>query len=499
MNSSYTKLENRFRQISRLKDLQAIASWDEAVMMPLGSGPYRNDALAELTVVIQNLSMSPEIGDWLNDCETLSLDNWQKANVREMRRLYLENTAIPADLNQRLVLARMSCEQHWRTLRAHNNWREFMPYLDEVLKLTREMIQCLSDKLRLSTYDTALSLYSPGLNTSTVEKMFGELKGFLPTLIDNVIEKQNRETVIIPEGIFPKEAQKALASELMQIVGFSTDIGRLDESHHPFCGGTARDVRITTRYNEREFISSLMGVLHETGHAVYEQHLPEKWLGQPVGAGCGMSIHESQSLLMEMQICRSREFLTFAAPYIRRHMQPFVRNSESLETENLIRLMTRVRKSLIRVDADEVTYPAHIILRFELERDLLENRWPLTNLPEAWNEKMKSYLGLSTLGDDKHGCMQDVHWPSGSFGYFPAYTFGAVIAAQLFTKIEEERPSVRTDIANGNFDFIQSWLTENIWTQGSRLGTLELVEQASGNLSLAPFHKHLHRRYLSDA
>lgn len=495
--NSYEKLESRFRQISRLKDIQAIASWDEAVMMPLGSGSYRNEALAELAVVIQNLTTGTEIGDWIADSESQVLDEWQKANLREVKRIYLENTSIPAELNQRLVVARMNCEQQWRQLRAHNNWKEFLPHLNEVLKLTREMLSHLSAKQNLPLYDTALGQFSPGLNSSIVEKLFGELKAFLPSLIDEVIEKQSHEKTLIPEGIFPKEAQKALASELMQLVGFSTDIGRLDESHHPFCGGTARDVRITTRYNEREFVSSLMGVLHETGHAIYEQHLPEKWLGQPVGFGCGMSIHESQSLMMEMQICRSREFLTFAAPFIRKHMGPFVKNPESLETENLVRLVSRVRKNLIRVDSDEVTYPAHIILRFEIERDLVEDKWPLSHLPEAWNEKMKSYLGLSTLGDDKNGCMQDVHWPSGAFGYFPAYTFGAVIAAQLFAKMENIRPSVRSEIATGEFGFIHSWLTENIWSQGSRLGTLELVTQAAGPLSVDSFHKHLDKRYLS--
>jgi carboxypeptidase Taq len=496
--TNYQKLTSRFGQISHLRDIQALASWDEAVMMPQGSGPYRNEALADLAVVIQNLTASPEIGDWLVGVQNESLDDWQMANVREMNRIYLENTVIPTDLNQKLTIAKMNCEQRWRDLRAHNNWREFLPHLEEVLKLTREMLACLSQKRRLSIYDTALSLYSPGLDTATVEGLFSQLKGFLPGLINEVLEKQARETTLLPEGMFPKEAQRALGLELMELIGFSTDTGRLDESHHPFCGGSSRDVRITTRYNEREFISSLMAVLHESGHAIYEQHLPESWLGQPVGQGCGMSIHESQSLFMEMQICRSKEFLTFVAPYIRKHMSPYVKNPDSLETENLIRLVTRVRKSLIRVEADEATYPAHIILRFEIERDLLENKWPLRELPEVWNEKMKSYLGLSTLGDDKNGCMQDVHWPSGAFGYFPAYTFGAVIAAQLFAKMEAQQPNLRRDIISGNFDFIRSWLLGNIWSQGSRMGTLELVKQAAGPLEVSSFRKHLDRRYLSD-
>ncbi len=496
--NTYEKLEARFRQIQRLGDIRAIVSWDEAVMMPEGGGRLRNDAVAELSMVMQGLISAPEIGDWLTETgeNSAKLDSWQKANLREMKRVYIENTAVAADLNQRLTVARMNCEQQWRRLRAENNWPAFLPHLQEVLTLTREMLAQLQVHTKLSIYDTALSLFSPGLSTTAVEKLFSELKTFLPQMIPQVVEKQKSEPCITPIGKFPVAAQKALGLELMQAVGFAMNNGRLDESHHPFCGGTPRDVRITTRYNQDEFVSSLMGVLHETGHALYEQHLPEAWLTQPVGMACGMSIHESQSLLMEMQVCRSKEFLTFAGPLIRKHMGPFVSNYDSLETENLLRLVSRVEPGLIRVDADEVTYPAHIIMRFEIERDLLENRWPLENLPEVWNEKMKSYLGLSTTGNDKNGCMQDVHWPSGSFGYFPAYTFGAVIAAQLFSEVARKVPNVSGEISNGNFKPLQNWLNENIWSRGLSVHTLEMVEQAAGPLSTEPFRKHLENRYL---
>ena len=314
-------------------------------------------------------------------------------------------------------------------------------------------------------------------------------------LIDKVVDKQSREKVLIPEGHFPMGAQKALGLELMAAVGFDSNRGRLDESHHPFCGGNPRDVRITTRYSEGEFLSSLMGVLHETGHALYEQNLPPEWVEQPAGQACGMAIHESQSLLMEMQVVRSPDFLTFAAPLIRKHMGSHAKNPQSLSDENLIQLVARVQRGFIRVDADEVTYPAHVILRFEIERDLLEDRWPLYELPAVWNEKMKSYLGLSTEGDFKNGCMQDVHWPSGGWGYFPAYTFGAVIAAQLYSTIQVARPTVRGEIQRGDFSGLQGWLREKIWSQGSRMNTLELVESAAGPLSTAAFRKHLDARY----
>jgi carboxypeptidase Taq len=494
--TSYEKLEGRFRQISRLSELRNIAQWDEAVMMPEGASPYRNEALGELAVVLQNLTCDAEVGAWLAEAEqSPPTDLWRAANLREIKRVYIENTVLPPELNQKLVVARMNSEQQWRRLRSQNDWKSFQPYMQEVLTLTRQMVDELKRKTGLSTYDAAMSMYSPGLNTATVERLFNELKSFLPGFVQKAVDKQATEKFELPEGSFPVAAQKALGLELMQAVGFSMKIGRLDESHHPFCGGNPRDVRITTRYKETDFISSLMGVLHETGHALYEQHLPDQWLTQPVGWACGMAVHESQSLLMEMQVCRSPEFLEFAGPLIRKYMTPYTRNPDSLSNENLAKLVTRVKPGYIRVDADEVTYPAHVILRFEIERDLLEDRWPLSELPGVWNEKMKSYLGLSTLGNDKDGCMQDVHWPGGAFGYFPAYTFGAVIAAQLFAKARGEMPGLPRDISSGNFTPLRSWLNENVWSRGSTLRTLDLVEKVSGPLSSAAFRAHLEKRY----
>lgn len=496
--NSYEKLEARFRQANRLNELRSISQWDEAVVMPTGGGESRGHALAELSLIIQNLLNASEVGDWIEEAaqNSKNLSAWQKANLGEIKKQYLEATTIPPELNQRLVIAKMRCEQSWRKLRGENNWKAFYPHLQEVLALTRESLKILSREMKLPIYDTALFMYSKGLTTEIVEKLFNELKSFLPAMIQEVVAKQKSDKVLLPEGRFPMSAQKALGLELMSRVGFNFEHGRLDESHHPFCGGIPRDVRITTRYSEEEFITSLMGVLHETGHALYEQNLPGEWLEQPVGAACGMAIHESQSLLMEMQVVRSADFLEFAAPLIRKHIGPFVTNPAALETENLLKLVSRVKPGFIRVDADEVTYPSHVILRFEIERDLMEDRWSLSELPSVWNEKMKSYLGLSTLGDDKNGCMQDVHWPAGLWGYFPAYTFGAVIAAQLFATVSHVRPSLRSEIRAGNFGGLQSWLRENIWSQGSLKNSLQLVEKASGPLSTESFRKHLQTRYL---
>ena len=493
---SYDHLENRFRQISRLNDARAILFWDEATVMPTGSGESRNHTLVELGSILQNLGATADVGAWLTTAEGTELDEWRRANVREMRRRYQENTVVPVELNERLTLARLASEQAWRTRRAANDWAGYLPYLQEVLTLTREMLGHLAPVRGLSIYDTALSLYSPGLTTAAVESLFGELKSFLPDLIRRVVARQKTESVVVPEGPFPVEAQRALGAELMNVLGFSFDIGRLDVSHHPFCGGTNRDVRVTTRYNDHEFLSSLMGILHETGHALYEQNLPDAWLTQPVGQAAGMAIHESQSLLHEMQVCRSAEFLGFAGARVREHLGRFTKNPGALENENLARLVTRVRPGLIRIDADEVTYPAHVILRFELERALLEGTLALEDLPAAWDRKMRESLGLSTLGNDRDGCMQDVHWPSGAFGYFPAYTFGAVIAAQLFQKARADDPAISPAIARGEFAPLRAWLGRHVWSRGSVESTLDLVVRAAGPLGVGAFRAHLERRYL---
>jgi carboxypeptidase Taq len=303
----------------------------------------------------------------------------------------------------------------------------------------------------------------------------------------------------VPAGPFPVERQRWLGVELMKRVGFDFQHGRLDVSHHPFCGGVPRDVRITTRYDEADFTKSLMGVLHETGHAKYEQNLPGEWLDQPVGKARSMALHESQSLLQEMQVSRSRPFLELAAPLVREAFPEAVgRQPESFTTENLYRLYTRVQPGYIRVDADEATYPCHVILRFDLEQRLIEGRMQVKELPEAWDAGMRALLGLSTGDNHKDGCMQDVHWPAGLFGYFPTYTLGALAAAQIYAAARAALPALDGQIAAGDFSGLNAWLRERVWAQGSLLETEALVRHATGApLGAAAFERHLRARYLA--
>ncbi len=275
--------------------------------------------------------------------------------------------------------------------------------------------------------------------------------------------------------------------------GLQFNHGRLDISHHPFCGGVPDDVRITTRYDEKDFASALMAVLHETGHALYERGLPSEWRLQPVGQARGMAMHESQSLLVEMQACRSPEFLSFLAPLAK---AAFGGDGPEWEVENLHRLWTHVKPDFIRVDADEVTYPAHIILRYRLERQLLEGAMELDALPEAWNEGMASLLGIRPP-DDRLGCLQDIHWFFGAWGYFPTYTLGAMTAAQLFETAWQALPDLSDQLAAGDFASLMAWLRDAVHSQGSKLSGDALLRSATGR-SLDPevFKAHLTRRYL---
>ncbi len=499
---SYPTLEQHFQRIAQFEHLEAIAAWDEAAMMPAGGGSARGAALSTLRGLIHAEASAPHLGDLLAKAggEASELGPWQRANLREIARRFVRATAVPAQLVEAASLAESQSEQAWRSLRKQNDWESFRPLLENVVGLRREIAQALSARLGLSPYDALLDGFEPGARSADIAPLFARLGSVLPDLIERTRERQASEPVLTPDGPFAVGNQRALGLELMARLGFDFEHGRLDTSHHPFCGGVPRDVRITTRYDESDFLSALMGVLHETGHAKYEQHLPPSYLDQPVGRARSMAIHESQSLLLEMQVCRSGEFAEFVAPLlVGAFPEAAVRSPRAFSALNVARLLTRVDPGFIRVDADEVTYPCHIVLRFELERELILGTLSVADLPERWDEAMQRLLGLSTAGNHRDGCMQDVHWPAGLFGYFPTYTLGALTAAQLFDAARRAHPALADSIARGDLSELDAWLTEYVWGQGCLLETGELVQRATGRpLGTEAFERHLERRYLND-
>ncbi|MDX2507404.1 MAG: carboxypeptidase M32 [Gammaproteobacteria bacterium] len=498
--SAYTQLENLFNQIHQLHHLAAIAHWDAATMMPPGGSEARGQALAEISSLINRKISDHKVGELIQQARQQhnDLSDWQQANLREIQQKWLNATSITDELVKAKAIAGSKCEHAWRTYRQENNWTAFKPLLEEVVQLTREESQMRGDAMDLPAYDALLNLYEPGQSSAQIDLIFKQLTDFLPTFIQQVVEKQAGETVISPQGKFPLEQQKALALELMHQVGFNFEQGRLDISHHPFCGGVAEDVRITTRYQEHDFSESLMGVLHETGHAKYEQGLPKEWLNQPVGEARSMGIHESQSLFQEMQIARSEAFFKFAAPVL----EKFLGNSETAaqcwQAENLFQLTNRVKPGYIRINADEVTYPLHIILRYEIEKDLINGQLNVADLPGIWDQKMQTYLGLSSKDNYRDGCMQDIHWTDGSLGYFPTYTLGAMNAAQLFHAARQVIPALEQQISLGDFSQLNQWQRDNIWSKGSFYRVNDLMRHATDE-ALNPdyFIKHLKQRFLS--
>ncbi len=492
---AYQELEGRFEELAALGHAFGILGWDEQTQMPEGSAPARNEAVSRLRVLAHRLITSDALGELLKQAADEQLDDWQRANLALMQRERDHALVLPAEFVQRQSQASMEAEQAWRKLRPANDWIGFLPYFETNLALVREEANLRARDLGVSPYDALLDLYEPGLTSADLDNWFGALDATLPDLIDGAAARSRGQSPLLPKGPFSIRAQEQLGRTVMGLLQFDFDRGRLDVAVHPFCGGAIGDVRITTRYREDDFQESLMGIIHETGHAQYQQNLPERWRLQPVGSATGMAVHESQSLFFEMQIGRSPEFMRTLGPLL---AEAFPNEaSEVWGQENLVPLYQRVRPGLIRVSADEVTYPAHILLRYEIEKELLSGDLKPADLPARWHQGMQARLGLGTEGNDKDGCMQDVHWPSGAFGYFPTYTVGAMIAAQLAARLREDLPDWSGQWQRGELGPTRDWLHERIWTQGSRRPMKALVEAATGQpLSADAYLTHLRRRYL---
>lgn len=493
MTTAYQHLRATFTRLSRFEHLSAIAGWDMQAMMPPKGSLARSEAMAELNVLQHQILTTKQVGEWLKQADHEALNDIEQANLREMRRHYHNAVLLPESLVEAKSLAGAKCEHAWRQQRIANDWGGFAENLREVVKLSREEASIRGQAAGTSGYDALLNLYEPGTNSADLERIFGDLKQWLPALLQKVTAKQANEPCLIPQGPFDLQKQRQLGLSVMKVLGFDFDGGRVDVSVHPFCGGVPQDVRITTRYNEPEFLSALMGIVHETGHARYEQNLPREWLGQPISHARSTAIHESQSLLFEMQLARSNEFLQLIRPLV---VQQFG-EQPALAEQNFIALNQRVKTGFIRVDADEVSYPAHVILRYEIEKALISGEIEVDDIPALWSEKMQQYLGINTDGNYRNGCMQDIHWTDGAFGYFPTYTLGAMYAAQLFQTARDAIPGLDQSIANGDISTLFNWLQQNIWQHGSRYPTAELITKATGEpLNPRFFRQHLERRYL---
>lgn len=491
--AAYDQLAAHFGMLHALGGARSILHWDAAVIMPENAATVRGEHMAALQQVIHEKTVDSRIADWLAaaDEHSAELDSWEQSNLKEMRRQYTHATAMDTRMVREMAIASSDSEAYWRSARKNNDYAGFLPYFKRVVAVVREEAQAKADALQLAPYDALMDGYDPDTRMAEVDALFAKLDAFLPDFRAEAMAYQAEHVAIQPiTGSYPVEKQRQLSEQLMRALGFK---GRLDVSIHPFCGGVPGDVRITTRYNEQDFVDALQGVLHETGHALYEQNLPAAWRNQPAGHARGMSAHESQSLLVEMQLCRSREFLRYAQPLIAKELG--TDSPDDLSAENLYRVGTRVKPDFIRVRADEVTYPSHVILRYELEKDIISGKLDVANLPEAWNAKMQEKLGI-TPPDVNRGCMQDIHWPSGSFGYFPTYTIGAMMAAQWFAALKRDVPTWGAEVERGDFAQVTGWLKRHVHEQASSCSRQEMLEKATGEkLNVDIYLRHLRERY----
>ncbi|MBT5495024.1 MAG: carboxypeptidase M32 [Alphaproteobacteria bacterium] len=499
MTAAYADLEKRFHRLSLLSESIGMLNWDMSVMMPPESSEARGQQITALKLISHEMMADPALADALDaaESELSALDDWRTANVRRMRRRWTHRTAIPADLVEATSRAETAAETVWRTARPANDFPAILPHLTELLNLGRQAAQAKSEALGIPPYEALMDLYEPGATTAQVDELFDNYAAFLPEFLEKVLAHQaTGPTPVLPDGPFPTHLQEALCHRLAEAVGFDFGTGRLDTTLHPFSGGIPEDSRITTRYDEDDFTSAMMAVLHETGHAMYERGRPAAWRYQPVGETPGLGMHESQSLIVEMQASRSREFITWAAPIARDALGG---QGDAWSSDNLYQLSTRVARSFIRVDADEVTYPAHVILRYRLERAMIDGDLNPEDLPGAWSEGMKQLLGVSPP-DDSQGCLQDIHWYCGMWGYFPTYTIGAMAAAQLFDAAKREETEIESGLATGDFGPLMRWLREKVHGLGARYTTNEILKKATGRaLDPSAFKTHLNNRYLEKA
>ncbi len=505
--SAYDRLAARFARIATLGEASSVLGWDASAMMPPGGAAARGDQLAVLAGLGHELLVAPETGAALDEAESPRTDAaaaepWRDANLRLMRRAHTRATALPLDLVEATSRACSACETIWRTARPASDFAAVAPALAEVVRLTRETAQALSPALGLSPYDSLMDGFQPGIGSADVAPVFARYEAFLADALPRALDRQaraDRDAAPLPAGPFPEDAQEALCRRLSHAAGLEDAHSRLDRSAHPFCGGTPTDVRITTRYDPANPVQALMGVMHETGHALYERGLPPDWSRQPVGTSAGMAAHESQSLILEMQACLSDPYLAWLAAELNAAL-PGAGTTASPAAPwtgpALAHAWRRIERSLIRVEADEMTYPAHVILRFRLEQALVSGDLAVPDLPGAWSDGLHALLGIRPP-DDRRGCLQDIHWYDGLFGYFPSYTLGAMAAAQLMAAARTGTPGLDAALGQGDLSPLLAWLRTRIHAQGARLGFNALLQAATGRpLDPTDFEAHLATRYL---
>lgn len=495
MSPSLEELRKRTAQIVRLAQVYGLLEWDQQTYMPPGAAEARAEQCATLSRLIHDLMTTEEYGGLLaqseQDLDGADPDSDDARLLVVARRHYDQATRVPSDLVAELARHAALSQEVWVRARQQNDFAAFMPYLKRMVELTRRMAECLGYKSHI--YDALIDRYEPGTTTADVAAMFSGMKPQLVALVHAIAASPVKASDAALHGDFPVAAQRDLTWRVVQALGYDTHRGRQDEAAHPFCSNFSRnDVRITTRFDPGFLSQALYASIHETGHALYEQGSPPQYEGTEMAGGASLGVHESQSRLWENMVGRSRAFSRYLLPLLK---SAFPAACAPLDAETLYRAANRVAPSFIRVEADEVTYNLHILLRFELECRLLEGSLTVEDLPAAWNQKMQENLGI-TPPDDSLGCLQDVHWSGGLIGYFPTYSIGNLLAGQLWRQLRADIPDMPSKIESGEFAPILDWLREHVHRYGAKYFPRELVLKATGEpLSAGPFTDYLREKY----
>ncbi len=498
---SYKKLLEKMKDIVTLHSAASILHWDMETKMPPKGIVMRSLQLAMLSRIGHKMSTDPEIGRLLEETikspEYSRLESVHKRNLYLIKKNYEEQTKLPEELVVETSKQQAITIDTWKKAKAAKNFLKFKPELEKLFNLRKKAAEILMEVKETTTpYDALIDVFEPKMTSKSISNVFKELKEGLISVLRKCEASTKQPDTSILDCRVPIETQQKIGKLIAEFIGYDTESkesgGRIDETEHPFTTGYYDDVRITTHYYPNRFASSIFSILHEGGHALYEQNLKPEWIFQPVGDACSMGFHESQSRFVENIVGRSREFWTYFLPKLKKLTGGVL---SDVNLDDFVHAVNHVMPSKIRVEADEVTYGLHVIIRFNLERDLFAGKIVVDELPQVWNESYREFLGVE-VEDDSEGVMQDTHWASGLYGYFPSYALGNIYSGQILASMEKELPKWKNQISEGNFKNVKQWLVKNVHSYGDLYDPPELIKNIAGKeLSVDPYINYLHEKY----
>jgi carboxypeptidase Taq len=501
IRDDYEKLLNRTKDLIILQSVESIIHWDMETKMPPRAVEQRSQQLALVYRLIHKLSTAPEIGKLattvLKSPQYEMFSQVEKRNIYLIKKNFDEQTALPEKLVSEIAKQQTITVNTWKKAKKAKSFTMLKPELEKLVTLNKQVAQILMKVKNTATpYDALIDSYEPKMTADTITKVFGQLRNGLIKLLEKIQNSGKQFKTNIRHIRIPVENQRRIAQALTQALCYDTSSptagGRIDETEHPFTSGYYDDVRITTHYHSDNYASSIFSVLHETGHAFYEQNLDPKWKYQPVGSTSSYGIHESQSRLHENIIGRSKEFWTYILPKFKQITGSALAN---VSVDQFFQEINRVEPSKIRIEADEVTYNMHIIMRFQIERDLFADKITVSDLPEIWNQKYKELMSIN-VENDSEGVMQDTHWSSGYYGYFPSYALGNIYSGQMLAALENKTRNWRSLLSQGKIGDVQRWLIKNVCSYGALYDPSELIIKITGKkIDSEPYLEYLEKKY----